>query len=89
MGPSLWHMWNVAVVMLAPGHVTSAFAGAVIDPDMEDVPEGQKATYDRMVDHRSQKNRIRITVGGDKMKCPYDVSTPMADLVMTKLLINL
>ena len=49
-------------------------------------------TYGRIcVDHRPQKtepNRTRLTVGGNLIEFPGDVSTPTADLTTAKLVIN-
>ena len=56
------------------------------------VPQGRKATYGRIVvDYRPQKadpNRTRLTVGGNRVEYPHDVSTPTADMVTAKLLFN-
>ena len=56
------------------------------------MPHGRKATYGRIVvDYRPQKadpNRTRLTVGGDRVEYPHDVSTPTADMVTAKLLFN-
>ena len=35
-----------------------------------------------------EKNRSRLTVGGDRIKYPFDVSAPTADLPTIKLLWN-
>eukprot|EP00957_Ditylum_brightwellii_P013416 1013179-Ditylum_brightwellii.AAC.1 len=57
-----------------------------------DVPGGCVVTYARIVvDYRSQKadlNRVRLTVGGERIDYPWDVSTPTANLVTSKLLMN-
>ena len=57
-----------------------------------EVPGGGRATYTRIaVDYQPQKsdpNRVRLTVGGDRVDYPWDVSTPTADLITTKLLLN-
>jgi hypothetical protein len=56
------------------------------------VPSGCTATYARFVcDYRPQKAepyRTRITVGGDKIDYPGDVSTRTADLLTSKCLWN-
>eukprot|EP00957_Ditylum_brightwellii_P072331 5497944-Ditylum_brightwellii.AAC.1 len=44
-----------------------------------------------VVDYCPQKadsNRVRLTVGGDHINHPWDVSTPTANLVTSKLLMN-
>jgi len=56
------------------------------------VPAGRKVTYGRLVcDHRPQKkekNRTRLTMGGDRLDYPHDASCPTADLTTCKLLFN-
>ena len=57
-----------------------------------DVPKLEKVTYGRIVCmYRPQKdepNRCRLTVGGNLLVALYDVSTPTANLVTSKLLFN-
>ena len=38
--------------------------------------------------HKSDPNRSRLTVGGDRITCLYDVSTPTSDLPTIKMLWN-
>ena len=49
-------------------------------------------TYARIVcNYRPEKadpNRVRITVGGNRINCPDDCSTPTAELLTVKLLLN-
>ena len=56
------------------------------------IPKGRTATYARTVcEHRPQKtepDRTRITVGGNLIDYPGDVSTRTADLTTAKLLFN-
>jgi hypothetical protein len=56
------------------------------------VPPGRTVTYGRIVcDYRPQKTepeRTRLTVGGNLINYPYDVSTDTADLTTAKLVIN-
>ena len=37
---------------------------------------------------RAEPNRIRLSVGGDKINHPNYYGTPIADLLMVKLLLN-
>ena len=37
---------------------------------------------------KSEKNQVRITVGGDKLSNPYNVESRTTDLLESKLLIN-
>ena len=56
------------------------------------IPPGRSATYARTVcEHRPQKSepdRTRITVGGNLIDNPGDVTTRTADLTTTKILLN-
>ena len=56
------------------------------------VPEGHTVTYWFIViDYHPQKpepHRTRLMANGDKLKYPWDVTTPSADLTMAKLLFN-
>ena len=56
------------------------------------IPPGRTATYACTVcEHRPQKaeqDRTRITVGGNLITYPGDVSTRTADLTTTKILLN-
>lgn len=57
-----------------------------------EVPRGQKVTYANFViDYRPLKSepwRVRLVVGGDKLDYEFDVGSPAASLLETKLLIN-
>jgi hypothetical protein len=77
---------------LAQGKCGHNGTDTIIFIPRKQVPKGRKVTYGRIVvDYRPQKadpNRTRLTVGGDRVEYPYDVSTPTADLVTAKLLFN-
>ena len=53
---------------------------------------GRKVTYMRLVvtdrPQKSNPHRVRITVGGDKLDYPFEVSTRTADITTAKLLWN-
>jgi hypothetical protein len=57
-----------------------------------DIPKGRKVTYGSFVvdikDHKEEKERTRLTVGGDQIKYPGDKSTRTAGLTTEKILIN-
>jgi len=57
-----------------------------------DIPSGKTVTYARIVcDYRplkSEPNRTRLTVGGDRLTCHHDTSTDAADLMLIKLFLN-
>ena len=38
--------------------------------------------------HKAEKHRVRLTVGGDQIDYPGEVSTPTSDLTTAKILIN-
>jgi hypothetical protein len=57
-----------------------------------DVPKGETVTYGRIVctyrPQKEEKERTRLTVGGNLIVCLYDVSAPTAALTTAKLLFN-
>jgi hypothetical protein len=57
-----------------------------------DIPKGRKVTYGSFVvdikDHKDEKERTRLTVGGDQIEYPGDKSTRTASLTTAKILIN-
>jgi hypothetical protein len=56
------------------------------------IPKGRKVTYGSfevdIKDHKEEKERTRLTVGGDKIEYPGDKSTRTAGLTTAKILIN-
>jgi hypothetical protein len=56
------------------------------------IPKGRKVTYGSFVvdikDHKEERERTRLTVGGDKIEYPGDKSTRTAGLTTAKILIN-
>jgi hypothetical protein len=56
------------------------------------IPKGRKATYGSFLvdikDHKEEKERTRLTVGGDKIEYPGENSTRTAGLTTAKTLIN-
>ena len=60
----------------------------------DEIPNDRKkdVTYARIcVNERPEKedpNRVRITVGGDRINYTFDVGTPTADMLLVKLLFN-
>jgi hypothetical protein len=57
-----------------------------------EIPKGQKATYGSFVvdikDNKEEKERTRLTVGGDQIEYPGDKSTRTAGLTTAKILIK-
>jgi hypothetical protein len=56
------------------------------------IPKGRKVTYGSFVvdikDHKEEKERTRLAVGGDQLEYPGDKSTRTAGLTTAKILIN-
>jgi hypothetical protein len=56
------------------------------------IPKGRKVTYGSFVvdikDHKEEKERTRLTVGGDQIEYPGEKSTRTAGLTTEKFLIN-
>jgi hypothetical protein len=56
------------------------------------IPKGRKVTYGSSVvdsrDHKEEKERTRLTVGGYQIEYPGDNSTRTAGLTTAKILIN-
>jgi hypothetical protein len=59
---------------------------------LANVPKDKKITYDKIVcdykPHKKEKERVRLTVGGDKLDYSGDVATSTADVTTFKILIN-
>jgi hypothetical protein len=57
-----------------------------------EIPKGRKVTYGSFVvdikDHKEEKERTRLTIGGDQIEYPGDKSTRTAGLTTAKVLIN-
>ena len=59
-----------------------------------EIPQDRRrdVTYARVVcnyrDQMKDKERTRITMGGDRTNCPFDCGTPTAELLTIKLLLN-
>jgi hypothetical protein len=56
------------------------------------IPKGRKVTYGSFVvdikDHKEEKERTRLTVGGDQIEYPGGKSTRTSGLTTSKILIN-
>ena len=56
------------------------------------VPAGRTVTYGRIVaeirPQKAETHRTRLTVGGNLVHFPGDVTTPTADLITAKLVFN-
>jgi hypothetical protein len=59
---------------------------------LKNIPEDRKTTYGKIVcdykPHKKEKERVRLTVGGDRLNYSGDVTTSTADITTFKILIN-
>jgi hypothetical protein len=69
-----------------PGTDTCFFA------KLKNIPKDRKITYSKIVcdykPHKQENERVRLTVGGDKLDYSGDVATSIADITTFKILIN-
>jgi hypothetical protein len=59
---------------------------------LKNIPNDRKITYGKIVcdykPHKQEKERVRLTVGGDRLDYSGDVATSTADITTFKILIN-
>jgi hypothetical protein len=59
---------------------------------LTNIPKDRKITYGKIVcdhkHHKKEKERVRLTVGGDRLDYSGDVATSTADITTFKILIN-
>jgi hypothetical protein len=59
---------------------------------LTNIPKDRKITYGKIVcdykPHKTEKERVRLTVGGDRLDYSGDVATSTADITTFKILIN-
>jgi hypothetical protein len=59
---------------------------------LTDIPKDRNITYDKIVcvykPHKKEKERVRLTVDGDRLDYSGDVATSTADITTFKILIN-
>jgi hypothetical protein len=69
-----------------PGNDTCFFV------ELTNIPKYRQITYGKIVcdykPHKKEKERVRITVGGDMLDYSGDVATSTADITTFKILIN-
>jgi hypothetical protein len=60
--------------------------------DLKNIPKDRKITYGKIVcdykPHKKEKERVRLTVDGDRLVYSGDVATSTADITTLKFLIN-
>jgi hypothetical protein len=69
-----------------PGNNTCFFV------ELRNIPKDRQITYGKIVfeykPHKKEKERVRLTVGGDRLDYSVDVATSTADITTFKILIN-
>jgi hypothetical protein len=59
---------------------------------LKDIPKDRKITYGKIVcdykPHKQEKERVRLTVGGDRLDYSGNIATSTADITTFKILIN-
>jgi hypothetical protein len=69
-----------------PGTDTCVFIG------LKNIPNDRKITYGKIVcgykPHKKEKERVRLTVGGDRLDYSGNIATSTADITTFKILIN-
>jgi hypothetical protein len=59
---------------------------------LENISEDRKITYGKIVydykPHKQEKERVRLTIGGDRLDYSGDVATSTADITTFKIIIN-
>jgi hypothetical protein len=59
---------------------------------LTNIPKDRKITYGKIVcdykSHKEEKERVRLTVGGDRLDYSGDAATSTADITAFKILIN-
>jgi hypothetical protein len=60
--------------------------------NLKNIPNDKKITYGKIVcdykPHKTEKERVRLTVGGDRLDYSGDVATSTADITTFKIIIN-
>jgi hypothetical protein len=60
--------------------------------ELKNIPTDRKITYGKIVcdykPHKQERERVRLTVGGDRLDYSVDVATSTADITTFKILIN-
>jgi hypothetical protein len=60
--------------------------------ELTNIPKDRKITYGKMVcdykPHKNEKERVRLTVGGDRLDYSDDDATSTVDITTFKILIN-
>ena len=90
-------IWNTSLANEF-GRLAQGIKGRVTATDtidfitQQEVPSHKKSTYINFIcDHKplkTEENRLRLIVGGDKLEYDYDTGSPAASLLETKLILN-
>jgi hypothetical protein len=90
---TLWQQSNADKIgQLAQGHGKIKGTNTIVFIDCKNIPKGRKVTYLRVVcafcPEKENPCHVQLTVGGDHIEYPGDVSTKTANLCTAKLLFN-
>jgi hypothetical protein len=94
--PSLQPLWKRGfgneVGCLFQGIHDIPGTGTCFFVELKNIPKYRKITYGKIVcdykPHKKEKERVRLTVGGDRLDYSGDVATSTADITTFKILIN-
>ena len=80
------------ITQVMPGQVDGTNTLFFIEEEKIPRDRRKDVTYGRVVcdvrKGKTEKNRTQLTVGGDRINCPGDLSTPAVSLLTVKLLVN-
>jgi hypothetical protein len=75
-----------------PGHSRHPRNRHIFFTTLKNIPKDRKITYGKIVcnykPHKQEKERVRLTVGGDKLDYSGNVATSTADITTFKIIIN-
>jgi hypothetical protein len=75
-----------------PGHSRHPRTDTCFFTTLKNIPKDRKITYGKIVcdykPHKQEKERVRLSVGGDTLDYSGDVATSTADITTFKILIN-
>ena len=93
--PNVWNnSFSDEIARLVQGRHGSDIAGTntIFFIPKSKVPNNKQSIYDRIVcdlkPGEDEKNRTRLTVGGNRITCNYDISTSTTKFTTVKLLLN-
>jgi hypothetical protein len=92
LGPSFEICLSNELGQICEGIWDIAGTNAAFFIDLKSIPKNRRITYGKLVcdfkPNKSEKYRVRLTVGGDRLDYRGDTATSTADITMFKILIN-